>query len=41
MKDKDGGAPRTVRVEAGETTLYEVEVLGGLKAGDEVIVSGS
>ncbi|MYE03246.1 MAG: PAS domain S-box protein [Alphaproteobacteria bacterium] len=41
LKDKDGGAPRTVRVKAGETTLYEVEIVGGLKAGDEVIVSGS
>ncbi|MDE0410549.1 MAG: efflux RND transporter periplasmic adaptor subunit, partial [Alphaproteobacteria bacterium] len=41
LKDKDGGAPRTVRVKAGETTTYEVEVLSGLKAGDEVIVSGS
>ena len=36
----EDGAPREVRVEAGETTLYEVEILGGLKAGDEVIVSG-
>ena len=41
LKDKDGGAPRTAQVQAGETTLYEVEILGGLKAGDEVIVSGS
>ena len=41
VKDKEGGAPRTVQVQAGETTLYEVEILGGLKAGDEVIVSGS
>ena len=37
---EDGGAPRVVRVEVGETTLYEVEILAGLKAGDEVIVSG-
>ena len=41
LKGKDGGAPREVRIEAGETTLHEVEVLGGVKAGDEVIVSGS
>ena len=41
LKDKDGGAPRDVRVKAGETTLYEVEILSGLKAGDELIVSGS
>ena len=41
VKGKNGGAPRVVRVEAGETTAYEVEILGGLKAGDEVIVSGS
>ena len=41
LKDKDGGAPRTVPVKAGETTLYEVEILGGLKPGDEVIVSES
>ncbi len=39
--DKEGGAPREVRVQAGETTLYEVEIVGGLKAGDEVIVAGS
>ena len=37
---EDGGAPREVRVQVGETTLYEVEILAGLKAGDEVIVSG-
>ena len=41
LKGKDGGAPREVPVEAGETTLYEVEILGGLEPGDEVIVSGS
>ena len=41
LKGKDGGAPRDMPVETGETTLYEVEILGGLKAGDEVIVSGS
>jgi len=41
LKGKDRGAPRDVRVEAGETTLYEVEILGGLKADDEVIVPGS
>ena len=40
VQDKDGGAPRDVPVEAGETTLYEVEILGGLEPGDEVIVSG-
>lgn len=40
LKDKDGGAPRDVPVEAGETTLYEVEILGGVEPGDEVIVSG-
>lgn len=40
LKGKDGGEPRNVRVEVGETTLYEVEILGGLKAGDEVIVAG-
>ena len=39
LLDKDGGAPRDVRVEVGETTLYEVEITGGLKAGDEVIVA--
>ena len=36
----DDGAPREVRVQVGDTTLYEVEILAGLKAGDEVIVSG-
>ena len=41
VQDKDGGEPRTVRVEVGETTLYEVEILGGLKPGDEVVVAGS
>ena len=40
LQDKDGGAPREVRVEVGETTLYEVEVVHGLEAGDEVIVAG-
>ena len=40
LKGKDGGPPRTVRVEVGETTLYEVEIVGGLKAGDEVVVAG-
>ncbi len=41
LKDRDGGEPRTVPIEAGETTTYEVEVLGGLEPGDEVIVAGS
>jgi len=41
LRDKEGGAPREVPVEVGETTLYEVEILSGLKAGDEVIVAGS
>ena len=40
LRDKDGSAPREVPVEVGETTLYEVEILSGLEAGDEVIVSG-
>ena len=40
VKDKDGGAPRDVPVEVGQTTVHEVEILAGLKAGDEVIVSG-
>ena len=40
LRDKDGGAPREVPVEVGETTLYEVEVVHGLEAGDEVIVAG-
>ena len=40
LKGRDG-APRDVRVKAGETTLYEVEILDGLEAGDEVFVSGS
>ena len=39
VKDKDGGVPRDVPVEVGETTVHEVEILAGLKAGDEVIVS--
>ena len=38
VQPKDGGAPQEVPVEVGETTLYEVEILSGLKAGDEVIV---
>ncbi len=38
VRSKDGGAPREVPVEVGETTLYEVEILSGLNAGDEVIV---
>ena len=40
LLSQDGGAPREVPVEVGETTLFEVEILAGLKAGDEVIVSG-
>lgn len=40
LRSKDGGAPRDVPVQVGETTLYEVEILGGLKAGDEVVVAG-
>ena len=39
VRGEDGGTPREVPVEVGETTLYEVEILGGLTAGDEVIVS--
>ena len=35
----EGGEPRAVQVEVGETTLYEVEILSGLQAGDVVIVS--
>ena len=40
VKDKDSGAPRDVPVEVGQTTVHEVEITGGLKPGDEVIVSG-
>lgn len=39
VRSEDGGAPRDVPVEVGETTLSEVEILSGLKAGDVVIVS--
>ena len=38
VRGEDGGAPRDVPVEVGETTLYEVEIVSGLEAGDEVIV---
>ena len=41
VRGTDGGAPREVPVEVGETTLYEVEILSGLKAGDQVIVPTS
>ena len=41
LKDRDGGAVRDVPVEVGQTTVHEVEITGGLKPGDEVIVSGS
>ena len=41
MKDKDGGEPRTVPVEVGQTTVHEVEITSGLKPGDKVVVSGS
>ena len=41
VKDRDGGEPRTVQVEVGQTTVHEVEITSGLKPGDEVIVSGS
>ena len=41
VRDKDGGAPRDVPVEVGQTTVHEVEITGGLEPGDQVIVSGS
>ena len=41
VRSKDGGAPREVPVEVGETTLHEVEILSGIEAGHEVVVSPS
>ena len=40
LLSKEDGAVRRVSVEVGVTTLNEVEIVSGLKAGDEVIVSG-
>lgn len=41
VRSPAGGVPREVPVEVGETTTYEVEIVRGLKAGDEVIVAAS
>ena len=40
VKDRNGGPPRDVPVEVGQTTVHEVEITRGLKPGDQVIVSG-
>ena len=40
VRSKENGAAQRVPVEVGATTLNEAEIVRGLKAGDEVIVSG-
>ena len=40
VRSKDNGAARQVPVEVGETTLNEAEIVSGIRAGDEIIVSG-
>ncbi len=40
VSTREDGTVRRVPVEIGATTLNQVEILNGLKAGDEVIVSG-
>ena len=41
VKNKDTGAVRQIQVDAGLTTLNAVEILRGLKAGDEVVLAGT
>ena len=40
VRSKEGGTVRRVPVEVGATTLNEAEIVRGLEAGDEVVVSG-
>lgn len=40
VRSKDNGAARQVPVEVGATTLNEAEIVRGIRAGDEIIVSG-
>ncbi|MCY3802991.1 MAG: PAS domain-containing protein [Gammaproteobacteria bacterium] len=40
VRSKEDGAARQVPVEIGATTLNEAEIVRGIEAGDEVIVSG-
>ena len=41
VKNKDTGAVRQIEVDAGLTTLNAVEIVRGLKAGDEVVLAGT
>ena len=41
VRDKGTGEVRRVRVEAGLTTLDAVEIVHGIEAGDEVVLSGT
>ena len=41
VRDRSTGEVRRVRVEAGPTTLDAVEIVRGVEAGDEVVLSGS
>lgn len=41
VRNKETGETRRAPVEIGTTTLNEVEIVNGLEAGDEVVVSGS
>ena len=40
VRSREDGAPQHVPVEVGVTTLNEVEIVRGIEAGDDVIVSG-
>lgn len=41
VRDKEDGAVRAVQVEAGVTTLKDVEILRGIEANDEVVLPGA
>ena len=41
VKDPESGRLRSIKVETGATTLDEVEILSGIEAGDEVVISAA
>ena len=40
VRDPESGETRRVQVEAGLTTLTDVEIVSGIEAGDEVVIAG-
>ena len=40
IRDPESGETRRVQVEAGLTTLTDVEIVSGIEAGDEVVIAG-